>query len=417
MPAFRSTAFAGALGALLLAGCATYPGVTYYDSGDSVGGDYSYGERRDDGGWRGGYWSSGWSSPYSSVFHPPYWRTYDPWYTPGWRYYGDRHWTGSGWYSGWSGLAYDPWWGGWYAPYRHGWYDSHRYGGGYRHDSRRAWREHEYRYGRRGYEDWRRSGGDRRASEEAERIARRTGADRASLAPLPAAAPWRGGEPSAYERRGQDAARPGRPSRFGHPEAAPARADDRGQVRRGDEGLAGRRESGWIVPAPAGGERPGRRALPERHGDDSPRDDGRGTAYGTTTWRDGGRDAGGDSRRTWSTRSGEWRNDGYRRIGTPQDAGGESPARRGARGWGDVPAADAGAGDPSRFDRREYSRGMPAGRYALPERYGAPERNEAPARYEPPARQSSARFDPPPRRDDDGGSSSRQLERIIRDDD
>ncbi|MFO0027621.1 MAG: hypothetical protein ACK558_02020, partial [Pseudomonadota bacterium] len=132
--------------------------------------------------------------------------------------------------------------------------------------------------------------------------------------------------------------------------------------------------------------------------------------------RAGGGAAADGSPRTSSTRPGDWPNERYRRIGTPQDAGGELPSRRGARGWDATPDAGAGASDPSRFDRREYSRGTPAGRYALPERYGAPERDEAPARYEPPTRQSSARFDPPPRRDDDGGSSSRQLERIIRDD-
>ena len=432
MPAFRGAAFAGVLGALLLAGCASYPSTTYYyDDGGYAGGDYTYGERYDEGYWDdGGYWSPAWSVYYSTILYPPYWRSYDPWYTPGW-HYGYRYAPNAGWRIGWSRYAYDPWWGGgWYSPYRSGWYDPYRYGwydhygyggwyGWYGHDSRRAWRDYERRYGRRGYQDWRRSGGDRRAGDEAERIARRTGADRAAWAPQQGPSYPRGGEPSAYDRRERSAALPGRPSRFGNPEAAPPRAGDRGQPQRGDDGLLGGRNSGWV--APANGASDGgysRRGAPIGRGDDA---DARAAPVQSTRWRNDGGYRVGDqpqpqrsdrAREAWSGDRAPSRGDAYRRIGLPRgDAGRDAAPAYESRA---TPAAP-------RYERREYSRESAPTRFEAPARTEAPrfERQDAP-RFE---RQASPRFErqeaprnDPPRRDDGGGSASRQQERIIRED-
>jgi hypothetical protein len=459
MPAFRGAAFAGVLGALLLAGCASYPSTTYYyDDGGYAGGDYSYGERWDDDGYvaDGGYWSPAWSVYYSTILYPPYWRSYDPWYTPGW-YYGYRYAPNAGWRIGWSRYSYDPWWGGgWHSPYRSGWYDPYRYGwydhyghggwyGWYGHDSRRAWRDYERRYGRRGYEDWRRSGGDRRAGDEAERIARRSEPDRAAYAPQNDGRGYRGSVPDAYDRRERSAALPGRPSRFGNPEAAPPRAEDRGQPQRGD-GLLGGRDSGWVAPASGGSDGAySRRGAPIGRGDDA---DPREAPVQSTRWRndggyrsDGTPQRGERARETWSTERLESRDDGYRRRGLPRG--------------GDAPAYGTPADPPApRYERREYSRESAPVRFEAPPRSEAPrferqesprferqempryerqeapqyqrqetprfERQEAPRfeRQEAPRfeRQESPRFDPPSRNDDDGGSASRQLERIVRED-
>jgi hypothetical protein len=434
----------GALAALLLAGCASYP-ATYYDAGDGYGyGDYSFGERRgdfyDDRYFDGGaFWSPAWSVYYANVLYPPYWRSYDPWYTPGW-HYGQGYAPGAGWRLGWSSYRYDPWWGGgWYSPFRYsgfgyrpnyygfGYGYGHGYGWGGGYSSNRSWRELERRYGRRAYDPDRRSGGDRRASDELDRIARRNGISQYDDAPRPGDSGFRGGAgervgtPSAYDgRRDVSGSRNG-PSRFGNPVgAAPPAGNDDGS----DNGGLGRRANGWVAPAPSDGGYSRRGGLPQ-DGQRAPR---------------------------------EWSNDGaperpaYRRIDTPRAWGESEPARRDDGQDGGVYGPDRGRVSQSiddaaryqrpespRYERREAPRyeqresprfqrqEMPRyerqespayERQSAPrEQYSAPSpRFEQPARFEAPSRDDSPRFEAPSRDDGDSRSASRELERIARDD-
>ena len=442
----------GGLAALLLAGCASYP-ATYYEPGDAYGyadeaysgGDYTYGDRYDDD----AYWSPTWSTYYSTVLYPPYGRSYDPWYTPG-HYYGHGYAPGAGWRIGWSSWRYDPWWGGgWYSPYRHGWsgYRPSYYGyglrvpgyGGWhgndRYRSNRDWRETERRYGRRAYDPDRRRGGDLRAADEADRIARRTGAGQYD--PRPGDSGWRGGAgersgaPSAYDRRRDDGGWRNQPSRFGNPAGAspPARND-----ATANSGL-GRRGNGWVAPAPSdagysrrGGQPQGEPA--EAIDLESRRDRG---GYGN---RGPGEQASPvryeRAPRQWNRSSEPDRasDQGYRRVETPRAWGGGD----GSGFSRDSTPRDDGARyqrqATPRFERQEtpeyQTREAPRfERQAAPrEEYRSPSpRFEQPARYEAPSRgddggsrQDSPRFEAPSR--DDGGdrSASRQLERIQRDD-
>jgi hypothetical protein len=460
----------GGLAALLLAGCASYP-ATYYAPGDAygyagevqAGGAYTYGGTYVDD---GVYWSPAWSVYYSTVLYPPYWRVYDPWYTPGF-YYGYGYAPGAGWRIGWSSWRYDPWWGGgWYSPYRHGWYAyrpayfgygygygyGHGYGGwygnhGYRSNSN--WRDLERRYGRRAYDPDRRAGGDRRASDEADRIARRQGAGQYD--PRPGGNAWRdgtqerSGAPSAYDRRRDDTAGRNQPSRFGNPAGAapPARNDN-----TGDSGGLGRRSNGWVAPAPSDGGYSRRGAPPQGEPAEAVDLESRRDRGGyDNRWRGGDQAPASTERapRQWTSGGDPDRSSGqgYRRIETPRAWGGSEPAQRagwrdGSAGGSDLGRVPAPRDEGSRYQRQSmpgYER-QAAPRYeqqaspryerqAAPrQEYSAPApRFEQPARYEAPSRgddrgsrQDSPRFEAPSRDDGGGRSASRELERIQRDD-
>ncbi len=451
----------GALAALLLAGCATYSDTYYYDDG-YAGGDYFY--ERDpravgsavgfSSSYGNSFWSPAFSSYYTSILYPPYWRSYDPWYTPGW-YYGNAYAPGAGWHLGWSSYYGNPWWrSNWYSPFRYGSYyawggyggyghGGYGYGGWYdwyRHDSSRYWRDRERTLGRRGYEPSRRWGNDNSASEEMERIARRN--DAAGYAPR-GYDPGRssdydgrsgGGEPSAYDRRGQSAGRYGQPSRFGNPQSADREAQGgqaygSGRSAPDDSGRSyGTRESGWIAPAEGGLSRRNRQPA---YGDDTlggMANDAadRGDApQRTTRYQQSPRDA----------QSGLESRSSYRRIDAPrqeysrpaygQDGGGD--ARRQQSPSYDAPAREQTQRSeqperyeqPSRRDAPRYeapesdssSRYESAQRNSSP-RYDAPARSESP-RYDAPARDDSPRYEQPAR--EESSSSSRELDRLSRD--
>ena len=396
----------GALAALLLAGCAAYPETYYYDDG-YAGGDYYYerdqrraGYGSDYGfssGYDNSYWSPAYSRYYTSILYPPYGRSYDPWYTPGW-HYGTGYAPGAGWRVGWSSYYGNPSWrSNWYSPFRHGsfyaggghgGYGGYGYGGWYdwyRQDSSRYWRDRERTLGRRGYEPSRRWGNDNRASEEAERIARRSGA--AGYAPRDDEGGGnggydgrgRGGEPSAYDRRDDNNRRYGQPSRFGNPQAADRAPQDGQTYNSGRSGAAdsgrvyGTRESGWIAPADGGATRRNRQpadqgeALNEARDDDADRVDETRRA---TRYQQVPSDAG----------TGMPSRSGYRRM--------EAPRQEYARPA--LGADDRGQPTRQQSPRYEAPEGAQMQRYQQPERYEQPQRYEQPSRRDAPRYESSA---------------------------
>jgi hypothetical protein len=422
----------GALAALLLAGCATYSDTYYYDDG-YAGGDYYYERDPRAAGYAVGFsssygdsfWSPAYSRYYTSILYPPYWRSYDPWYTPGW-YYGSAYAPGAGWRLGWSSYYGNPWWrSNWYSPFRYGSYyawggygghGGYGYGGWYdwyRHDSSRYWRDRERTLGRRGYAPSRRWGNDNSASEEVDRIARRN--DAAGYAPR-GYDPGRssgydgrsgGGEPSAYDRRGQSAGRYGQPSRFGNPQAADrAPQGDQtygtGRSAPADAGrLNGTRESGWIAPAEGGVSRRDRQpAYREEISADAPyaADDRGEQLRRTTRYQQSPRDAQSGMESRSSYRRADAPRQEYSRPAYGQDDGGQ-PSRRDAPSYESSTRED----DNARFESAQ--------RNSSP-RYEAPARSESP-RYEAPARDDSPRWESPSREED--GSSSREIDRLSRD--
>jgi hypothetical protein len=408
---------AGLFAAVALVGCATYPETYYYDDDRAyAGGDYSYGERWDDevevGYWGDGYldrWSPAYSRYYTTILYPPYGRSYDPWYTPGW-YYGTAWIPGAGWHGGWSGYR-DPWryaggggwWGysGWYSPYRHGWYDpwygsSHGWGYGYGgyswRDQQRAWRDHERRYGRRGYEPSRRWGRDATASDEVARIARerddrggRYDSDRPGRAGSDG---YRGGAPSAYDRREPNTPY-GTPSRFGNPRAAEPPAPPQGRPE-GDTGLRtyGNRNSGRVTAMPDGGRSADDGNLGERY---------------RSTEADPRR----GSRNRWSTEPDDRMAPSGADWNRPRE---ETPARWSRPAGESYPrdrvyraepreAAPSRYEAPARFERPRYepsARDESPARYEAPARFEAPSRNER-SRFDMPSRDESPRFEAPSR--------------------